>query len=148
MSSNNIPIIIEGGIAKDERGQLTFVNGFDMNEVKRFYMVENSSLDVIRAWHGHEKEAKYVFVVSGSALVAAVFLDDLKEPNKENKIHKYILTAEKPQILYIPGRHANGFKVLEPGTKVKFFSTSTLEESKNDDYRFPIDYWGNEIWEV
>jgi dTDP-4-dehydrorhamnose 3,5-epimerase-like enzyme len=148
MKSKNKPRIIDGGIARDERGQLTFVNDFNMNDVKRFYIVENFSLEVVRAWHGHEKEAKYVFVISGSAFVGAVFLDDLKKPNKKNKIHKYILTAEKPQVLYIPIRYANGFKALEPGTKVKFFSTSTLEESKNDDFRFPQDYWGNKIWEV
>jgi len=148
MNLNDEPKIIDGGIAKDERGQLVFSNDFNMNDIKRFYMVENSSIDVIRAWHGHDKEAKYVFVVSGSALVAAVFLNDLKQPDKNNKIYKYILSAEKPQVLYIPSKYANGFKILELGTKVIFFSTSTLEESKNDDYRFPVDYWGKEIWEV
>ena len=143
----NEPKCIDGGIAKDERGQLVFANGFEMSDVRRFYMVENSSLDVIRAWHGHAKEAKYVFVVSGSALVAAVFLDDLQKPNKENKIYKQVLSADKPAIFHVPGGYANGFRALEPGTKVIFFSTSTLEESKNDDFRFPIDYWGTEVWE-
>src|SRR3989344_6268485 len=102
MNSNEKPKIIAGGLAKDERGQLVFANDFNMSDIKRFYMVENSSLDVVRAWHGHAKEAKYVFVVSGSALVAAVFLDDLKQPNKKNEIHKYIFSADKPQILYVP----------------------------------------------
>ncbi len=148
MNSNNKPTLIEGGIAKDERGSLVFVNGFNMEDIKRFYMVENSSLEVIRAWHGHAKEGKYVFVASGSALLAAVFLDDLKEPNKENEIYRHVLTSEKPSIFYIPGGYANGFRSLEPGTKVIFFSTSTLEESKNDDFRFPPDYWGVDIWEV
>ncbi|MCE9549367.1 dTDP-4-dehydrorhamnose 3,5-epimerase family protein [Candidatus Nomurabacteria bacterium] len=147
MNLNKKPEIIEGGIARDERGQLTFANNFGMSDVKRFYMVENSSLDVVRAWHGHAKEAKYVFVVSGSAIVAAVHLDDLKQPNKENEIHKYVISAKEPKIFYIPGGYANGFRSLEPDTKVIFFSTSTLEESKNDDFRFPIDYWGKEVWE-
>jgi len=147
MNLNEKPKIIEMGFAKDERGQLIFANDFPMDDIKRFYMVENSSLDVVRAWHGHVKEAKYVFVVSGRALVGAVYLDDLKSPDKKNEVHKYILSTEKPQILYIPGGYANGFRSLEPGTKVTFFSTATLEESKNDDFRFPIDYWGKEVWE-
>lgn len=142
------PTIIEGGLAKDERGQLTFANSFGMRDIKRFYMVENSDLDVIRAWHGHKEEEKYVFVASGSALVAAVFLDDLKTPNKNNKVHQQILKSSEPKIFYIPGGYANGFKALEPGTKVIFFSTSTLEESKNDDFRFPVDYFGMEVWET
>lgn len=145
--NSNKPKIKEGGIAKDDRGKLVFVNTFDMSNVKRFYMVENSSPDTIRAWHGHAKESKSVFVASGKALVAAVFLDDLKEPNKNNEIHKHIISADKPTIFHIPARYANGFKALEPGTKVIFFSDSTLEESKNDDFRFPIDYWGMEVWQ-
>lgn len=146
MKSVKEPKIIDGGIARDERGQLTFANGFDMESVKRFYMVENSSLDVIRAWHGHAKEEKYVFVVSGKALVGAVFLDDLVEPDKNNTVHTFTLSADEPKILHIPGGYANGFKSLDSDTRVIFFSTTSLSESQNDDFRFPIDYWGNDVW--
>lgn len=148
MKSVKEPQLIEGGIARDERGSLTFANDFDMSLVKRFYMVENASLDVVRAWHGHAVEEKYVFVVSGKALVAAVHLDDLENPNKDNKVHSFVMSSEEPSILHIPGGYANGFRSLTPDTKVIFFSGSTLEESKNDDFRFPKDYWGDNVWEV
>lgn len=144
----DIPVLIEGGLAVDDRGCVLFSNGFAFEGVKRFYAVENFSKDTIRAWHGHEKEGKYVFVSSGSAIVAAVKMTDTKKPNKKEKIERYILSSRKPSVLWIPSGYANGFKSLEPGTKLFFFSTSTLEESKGDDYRFPADYWGDIIWHV
>ena len=142
------PKVIEGGLAVDDRGQLTFLNDFSFEGVKRFYMVENFSKDVIRAWHGHLKEGKYIFLPLGSAIVAAVKMDDTDNPSKENEVYRFILSDRKPYILYIPAGYANGFRSLEEDTKMIFFSTSTLEESKGDDYRFPVDYWGNEVWEV
>lgn len=142
------PKLIEGGIAIDDRGQLTFVNDFDFKGVKRFYIVENLSTDVVRAFHGHLREAKYALVVSGSAIVAAVAMDDTKAPNKKNEVYRFVLSARKPSVLYIPPHYANGFKALEYNTKIIFFSTASLEESKGDDYRFPHDYWGENVWEV
>ncbi len=89
-----------------------------------------------------------MLILAGSAIAAAVHMDDTIHPNKDNEVHRFILSSRKPCLLEIPAGYANGFKALEPGTKVMFFSTSTLEDSKGDDYRFPADYWGTEIWEV
>lgn len=141
------PYLIEGGIAIDERGQVTFANDFNFKGVKRFYLVENFSTKTIRAFHGHLKEAKYAFVVSGSALVVVVEMDNPQQPNKNNKPYRFVLSSRKSAILYIPPRHANGLRALEEGTKIIFFSTASLEETKKDEYRFPYDYWGKEIWE-
>lgn len=148
MESLNKPKLIEGGIAVDDRGQLIFANDFDFRDVKRFYMVENFDLDTIRAWHGHQRETKYAFVASGSAIVAAVEMDNLEAPNQTNEVHRFVVSARKPAILHIPAGYANGFKALENGTRIIFFSTATLEESRGDDYRFPVDYWGEQVWQV
>lgn len=142
------PYIIEGGVAVDDRGSLMFANTFDFKGVKRFYAVENFSTETIRAFHGHLKEAKYAFVASGTAVVAAVEMDHTETPNKQNKVNRYILSDKKPSVLYIPAGFANGFRFLTPHGKIFFFSTSTTEESKGDDYRFPADYWGKDIWEI
>ena len=142
------PKLLEGQCSVDDRGQLTFCNTFDFKGVKRFYMVENHSTQVIRAWHGHMKESKVLFVVSGAAIAAAVKLDDSKNPGKDHPIHRFVLSSKKPSLLYIPAGFANGFRFLEKGTKLMLFSSSSLEESKNDDFRFPHDYWGEEVWKV
>ena len=131
--------VLEGGVAVDDRGQLSFVNDFDFKDVKRFYMVENHDKGFIRAWHGHEKEGKYVFVPSGAILIGAV--------NLENEdIDRFVLSSSKPQVLYIPPGYANGFMNLQDNTKVIFFSTSTLEDSLGDDIRFEWDKWN--IWNI
>lgn len=146
--SKKEPILIKGGFAVDDRGTVAFANDFSFEGVKRFYMVENFSPGTIRAWHSHKNEAKYVLVVSGSAIVAAVEMDNHETPNKNNQVHRFVLSSRNPQIIFIPAGFANGFKALEHGTRIIFFSTATLEESKNDDFRFPYDYWGKEVWEV
>lgn len=148
MANSKEPKIIEGGIFKDERGKLTFVNGFGFENIKRFYMVENAEVGMVRAFHGHLIEEKYVLTVSGSALVAAVKIDDPVSPDKKNEVYRFTLGAEKPVILHIPAGYANGFKSLESATKVIFFSTASLEDSKKDDYRFPADYWGEKTWGI
>lgn len=140
--------LLEGDIHGDERGNVCFVNAFDFHDIKRFYVVQNSNTHPIRAFHGHKKEGKYVYVVSGSALLCAVYVDDFDHPSKKSVVERYMLSDKKSQILSIPPHFANGWKALEENTKVIFFSTSTLEASLNDDFRFPYDYWGAEVWDI
>jgi len=137
---------IEGGIAIDDRGELQFCNNFDLKNIRRFYVVSNHAAQFVRAWHGHKKEAKYVFVISGAAIVAAVKIDNWERPDKEAQVQRYVLSEKKPGILKIPAGYANGFKTLAEGTKLIIFSTLTLEESLGDDYRFEPDYWN--VWAV
>jgi dTDP-4-dehydrorhamnose 3,5-epimerase-like enzyme len=47
-----------------------------------FTWSRNHAAGFIRAWHGHKKEAKYVLVVKGSALVCAVGIDNWVNPSK------------------------------------------------------------------
>lgn len=142
------PTLIGGGFAVDDRGQVSFVNGFVFDAVRRFYLVENFSTQVVRAFHSHLKEEKFVLVVAGSAIVAAVRIDDAVRPDRQMKPHRFVLSDRQPEILHIPAGYANGFRPLEPGTKILFFSTGTLEQAKSDDFRFPHDYWGVNVWEV
>lgn len=137
---------IEGGIAIDERGQIQFCNNFNMKDIRRFYIISNHQTPFIRAWHGHKKETKYAFVAVGAALIAAVKIDNWEHPDKSSVVHRHILSENKPGILKIPAGFAHGFKTLTPDTKVMFFSTLTLEDSLNDDYRYEFDYWNP--WEI
>lgn len=146
MAELETPRLIEGGLAVDDRGQVVFVNNFDFNDVKRFYMVANHSANFVRAWHAHKKEAKYVLVTQGAAIVGAVAVDDWDNPSKEAEVHRYVLSAKKPSLLYIPAGYANGFMTLSADTQLMFFSTSSLEESKGDDFRYEARHW--DIWSV
>lgn len=138
--------LIYGDSSIDDRGKISFVNDFDFDKIKRFYIIENHRLNFIRAWHGHKNEAKYVICLNGSALVAAVEIDNWELPNKKAYINRFVLSSDKPSILYIPPGFANGFMNLTLDAKLIFFSTSTLNESKLDDYRFDAYYWN--AWDI
>ena len=142
----NKPFIINGDLSADDRGELMFVNQFNMELVKRFYVVSNHKQGFIRAWHAHKFESKYVFIVNGTALISTVQIDDWNNPSSDLAIDKFVLTAKKPSILYIPNGYANGFKTLSSDTKIIFFSTSSLGDSIDDDYRFDAYKWNP--WEI
>ena len=138
--------IIEGDLAVDDRGAVSFVNDFDFSGVKRFYKVTNHMAGFVRAWHAHRREAKYVTVLQGAAIIGAVRIDNWEKPSKELPVERYVMSSKKPQVLYIPPGYANGFMSLSSDLKLIFFSTATLEESSNDDIRFDAGYW--DIWNV
>jgi dTDP-4-dehydrorhamnose 3,5-epimerase len=140
--------LIEGGLSVDDRGKVSFVNGFNFKGIKRFYTVENHIAGFIRAWHGHKKEEKYISVVKGSALVCAVKVTNWKKPSKTVKPKRFVLSTDKPSVLYIPKGYANGFMSLTADAKLMVFSTSTLKESLSDDIRFPAYYWNPWIVEL
>lgn len=142
------PTIIDLKYSVDDRGTFTFLDEMDFAEIKRFYVLSNHRPDFIRAWHYHAKEAKYVVAVAGSAVVAAVHVDDTANPSRSDDvvIFKTILSSSKPSVLYIPPGYANGAKTITPDTKLLYFSTATLTESVNDDIRYEHDYWNP--WEV
>lgn len=137
---------IEGGLAVDDRGQVSFVNDFNFEGVKRFYMVSNHAAGFVRAWHAHKKEAKYVMVVKGAAVIGAVPIDNWDKPSKSTEVQRFVLSEKKPTVLYIPAGYANGFMSLTKDAQIIFFSTSTLDESLGDDFRYESRYW--DIWSV
>ena len=146
IAEQNKPVIINGDLSVDDRGELMFVNQFNMELVKRFYVVSNHKQGFIRAWHAHKFESKYVFIVNGTALISTVQIDNWDNPSNDLTVDKFVLTAKKPSILYIPSGYANGFKTLSTETKIIFFSTSTLKDSIDDDYRYDAYKWNP--WEI
>jgi dTDP-4-dehydrorhamnose 3,5-epimerase-like enzyme len=139
--------IIAGASHVDDRGVVSFVNDFDFARVKRFYMVENHASGFVRAWHAHRHEGKHALVVQGVAIVAAVRIENWDNPPIPEKIDRFVLSAQKPAMLYIPPGYANGFKSLTGDMKIMFFSTSTIQESMGDDVRWPADRFGD-VWKV
>jgi dTDP-4-dehydrorhamnose 3,5-epimerase-like enzyme len=135
------PIVIEGSLGIDDRGEVAFVNDFRLEGIKRFYMVMNYRSGFVRAWHAHRRESKYVTVVQGAAIVAAVSIDNWESPSKQAQIHRHVLSSRKPAVLCIPAGYANGFMTLTDDTKLCFFSSATVAESQEDDFRYDAKYW-------
>lgn len=136
--------IIQGEVGIDNRGTVRFVNDFNFPGVKRFYQVENYERGFIRAWHGHKKETKYVYVAKGSIMLGVISMDVIQRTT-----HTIILNSIGPRICKISPNNYNGFKTLEEGTIVFFFSDTTIEEAADDDFRYPADYF-NDIfsWDI
>ena len=140
------PLLLTGGLAADDRGEVGFVNGFDFAGVKRFYTVRNHRAGFVRAWHAHRREAKYVTAVAGAALVAAVRIDNWDSPSPSLPVTRHVLSAAQPKVLFIPAGYANGFMSLTDDARVMFVSTSTLDESKDDDIRYHARLW--DVWTI
>lgn len=133
--------IIKGGSYSDERGSLRFVNDFDMSDVKRFYTITHTDPEVVRAWQGHKVESKFFFCVSGSFTAAAVKVDDWDSPSANLVPEVVELTADNPRVLAIPAGCTNGFKANEPDSTLMVYSSHSLEDAVDDNYRFPADTW-------
>jgi dTDP-4-dehydrorhamnose 3,5-epimerase-like enzyme len=138
--------LLEGSLVVDDRGEVGFVNEFVFVGVKRFYTVKNHRRGLVRAWHAHRYEAKYVSVLEGAAVVGAVRIDDWDKPAAAAPVTRYVLSAKKPCVLYIPAGYANGFMSLTDDTRLIFYSTATLLESQGDDVRYDARLWN--IWDV
>lgn len=138
------PILYSGGRHSDGRGVVRFVNDFDMQNIRRFYHVVNKSCAIVRAWQGHKIEEKYFYVAQGSFLIAAVKIDDWQNPSEKLEAETFKLTANNPQILFVPAGYANGVQALEEESNLIVYSNLTLEESAHDTYRFDAKLWN--VW--
>jgi dTDP-4-dehydrorhamnose 3,5-epimerase-like enzyme len=142
---DNFSLITEGGLFSDTRGTVSFVNDFNLAPVKRFYLISHPNTDIVRAWQGHKIERKWFYCIQGSFEVKVVKIDDWVHPSKELIIQSYVLTANKSQVLTVTEGCATGIRALEIDASLMVFSDKTLDEAKNDDYRFDKNYWFN--WE-
>jgi dTDP-4-dehydrorhamnose 3,5-epimerase len=55
---NQRPEVLRGFKDEDPRGLHSYNNALDLSRFKRLYIIENSSEQPFRGWHGHEFESK------------------------------------------------------------------------------------------
>jgi dTDP-4-dehydrorhamnose 3,5-epimerase-like enzyme len=137
----SLPKIIQGKVHSDFRGALIHFNEFDLDPVKRFYTVVPTGIHIVRAWQGHKYEQKWFYVLTGSFKIVIVQPDDWECPDTKLIHREYILSSDSNKVLHIPGGVINGFKAMEPESRLMVFSDLTLEESIMDDFRFDSDLW-------
>ena len=132
---------IQGSSFSDERGRLNFFNAFYMGEIVRLYEIAPNDTNTIRAWQGHQSEKKWFYCNSGAFIVNLIKLDNFDTPSGTIKPERILLETINPSILEVSGGYATGFKAIDEGSKLLVFSNFSLEESEQDDFRFPIDTW-------
>ena len=136
-----IPKVIQGGNFSDHRGTISYVNDFSFENIQRFYIISNSHENPIRAWQGHKLDSKNFYCVSGSFKIHFVKIDDWDKPSKDLTIETFILSEGDSKIAHIPAGYANAVQSLEINSKLISFSTLPLINVKEDDARYPSDYW-------
>src|ERR1019366_5348389 len=102
MSSEKI-YVTPGGLHIDDRGQLSVVH-LPFADIKRCYVVSNHKTRFVRAWHYHKNESKWITVLHGAALVAAVKIKRLDLPPAERAdgvVQKVVLSAADPSVAWI-----------------------------------------------
>ncbi|SFS98730.1 WxcM-like, C-terminal [Sphingobacterium wenxiniae] len=134
---------IEGGVAKDHRGQIRFVNDFDMTLVKRFYIIKNTDTELIRGWRAHRIEQRWFYVLSGVFELDLVQIDEWDNASPELPIEKMVLKAEEQKVIHVPVGYGTAFRALEEGSELLVFADYGIDHAKNDDYTWPIDYFVN-----
>ncbi|KFF05214.1 WxcM-like domain-containing protein [Flavobacterium reichenbachii] len=136
-----MPKVIQGGNFSDHRGTISYVNDFSFQDIERFYIISNSDENPIRAWQGHKLDAKNFYCLSGTFKIHFVKVDDWENPSRNLKIETIIASESDSKIIHIPAGYANAIESLENNSKLISFSTLPLKNVKDDDVRYPADYW-------
>lgn len=134
---------IQGGIAKDHRGQIRYVNEFDMSAVKRFYIIKNTDLDLVRGWRAHRIEQRWFYVLSGSFSIDIVKIDSWNKASADLPVERIILDTNENRVLHLSNGYATAFQALEPDAELLVFADFGIEHAKNDDYTYPLEYFIN-----
>jgi len=134
---------IQGGIAQDERGQIRFVNDFDMTLVKRFYIIKNADTELVRGWRAHQIEQRWFYVLSGAFSVDLIQIDNWEIPSPDLPVQQVILHSADMQVLHVPVGYGAAFKALEPNSELLVFADYGIEHAALDDHTWPLDYFKN-----
>ncbi|APQ18501.1 hypothetical protein [Maribacter hydrothermalis] len=133
--------IYEGLKHTDERGSIKFFNTLNMKEIVRMYEINPASTSLVRAWQGHKFEKKWFYCSEGSFVINLLKIDDFNNPSSLLVPEKIVLDSSNPVVLEISGGYATGIQAINKNSKLMVYSDFSLDQSKNDDYRFPVDQW-------
>ena len=132
---------IQGGIFTDDRGRISFVNDFVMDQVRRFYMIRQTDPSVVRAWHAHQHEKKFFYVLKGSFTLAFVKVDNWEQPSADLEVEIFHVSDRESRVLCIPEGYANAIKAAEPDSLLIVFSNKVLADAESDSWRYDKDLW-------
>lgn len=135
-----IPKLIKGNSHKDARGTLIYNNDFDAATIKRIYVIENQSTDVIRAWRGHQIEQRWFTAIQGSFKIQLIAVDDWNTPLKKSKRFTFVINAAKLDVLYIPAGYVSSIQSLEEESKLLVMADYLLG-TLEDEYRYESGYF-------
>ena len=134
------PSLIKGSSFTDSRGTLYYNNTFDSSAIKRIYIIQNSSVNVIRGWQGHKVEQRWFSALQGEFEIHLIEVDNWETPSKGLQSIKYNLNSDKMNVLHVPPGFVSSIRSKEPDSKLLAMSNYGIEEIM-DEYRFENDYF-------
>jgi dTDP-4-dehydrorhamnose 3,5-epimerase-like enzyme len=137
------PTLISGNCHQDQRGQLFYNNDFDTSSIKRMYVIENHSVDFIRAWQGHKIEQRWFSAIQGHFKIQLIAIDNWDKPSETLTRLDYILKSATLDILHIPAGYVSSIQALEEKSKLVVMTDYHIGEIR-DEFRYPADYFINE----
>jgi len=132
---------MKGGIAKDQRGQIRFVNEFDMSLVKRFYIIKNDNISLIRGWRAHRIEQRWFYVLSGEFVIDIVKIDNWEMPNPNLPVLRIRLKADKMELLHVPAGYGTAFRAEVADSELLVFADYPISNAPLDDYTWDHNYF-------
>lgn len=138
------PQLIKGGSHTDERGTISFMNDFDMAEVKRFYCIKHHDTLTIRGWRGHQIEQRWFWVAKGAFEVSLVKIDNWEKPDPLLPQNHFKLMAEENSVLHIPAGYASCLQAIVADSEMIIFADYGIDHARNDDYLFSPNYFLNQ----
>ena len=140
MNFIELPKIIKGNSFTDIRGTIYFNNSFDTSEIKRMYIIQNSSVNVIRGWQGHKVEQRWFSSLQGEFEIHLIKVDNWETPSKDLQSIKYNLSSDKMNVLHVPPGYVSSIRSKESASKLLAMSNYGIEEIK-DEYRYENEYF-------
>ena len=135
-----IPKLLKGNCYEDTRGALCYNNDFDAGAVKRVYLIENKSTEIIRAWRGHQIEERWFSAIRGSFKIELIAIDNWDNPSKKLERISFILYSKTLDVLHIPSGYVSSIQSLEEGSKLLVMANYMMGELE-DEFRFAADYF-------
>lgn len=133
--------LIEGGVHRDTRGVVRFLNKFDFSKIDRLYTIEPGAAEVLRGWVGHQRDWKWFSVIQGKFKLGVVTPDSWTAPTGREPVTEFLLTGESYQVLEVPPGHCTASMALTEGAILMVFSSGAIEDAATDDLRFPASQW-------
>ena len=132
--------LLKGNSYVDVRGTLFYNNDFDATAIKRIYVIENQTTDIVRGWRGHKIEQRWFSVLKGSFKIELIAIDDWEHPSKELKRDSFVICAETLDVLHIPAGFVTSIQSLEEGARLLVMADYSFG-ALNDEHRFEVDYF-------
>ena len=133
--------VIRGEIFRDERGQISSLNEFHFEGVKRTYIIHHPDASVIRGWHAHQFERKWFYCIKGAFSVALVKIDNWENPSQELPAEVFRLTENDSRLVCVPAGYANCLKAHEADSIMQVYSDKILSEALGDSWRYDKSMW-------